>query len=183
MNTNNKSRWFGAIIILLLLINAATIIFLLIGKNKHHLPPPQNGGAFGFLVKELALDSNQKNEYQKLRDQHRNSVEGLRTQLKNNKDSLFNLLKKSNVTDENVHPKLDSIASLNRKIDEITFIHFKQVRAICNPQQQMKFDEVIAQAMQIQAPKQEPSHHSPPPNKDRLPREEEPEDGPPPPHN
>ena len=158
MNTNNKSRWLGAIIILLLLINAATIIFLLIGKNKHHLPPP-NGGAFGFLVKELALDANQKNQYQKLRDQHRNSVEGLRTQLKNTKDSLFDLLKKSNVTDVNVHQKLDFIASLNSKIDEITFSHFKQVRAICNPQQQLKFDEVIAQAMQIQAPKQQPSHH------------------------
>lgn len=182
MNTNNKSRWLGAIIILLLLINAATIIFLLIGKNKHHLPPPQNGGAFGFLVNELALDANQKNEYQKLRDQHRNIVEGLRMQLKNNKDSLFDLLKKSDVTDENVHQKLDSIASINRKIDEITFAHFKQVRTICNIQQQMKFDEVIAQAMEIQAPKQEPSHHHPLPNGYRLPREGQREDGPPPQH-
>ncbi len=179
MNTNNKSRWFGAIIILLLLINAATIFFLFIGNNKHHLPPPQNGGAFAFLVKELALDSNQKNEYQKLRDRHRISVEGLRMQLKNDKDSLFNLLKFSNVTDVNVHQKLDSIAFLNRKIDEITFSHFKQVRAICNPQQQIKFDEVIAQAMQMQAPKQENPHHRPPPNGDRPPRGDEPEDGPP----
>ena len=182
MNTNNKSRWFGAIIILLLLINAATIIFLFIGKNKHHLPPPQNGGAFAFLVKELALDSNQKNEYQKLRDQHGNSVEGLRMQLKNNKDSLFDLLKVSSVADANVHQKLDSIASLNRKIDEITFSHFKQVRAICNPQQQIKFDEVIAQAMQMQAPKQEHPHRRPPPNGEKPPREDDPEDGPPPHH-
>lgn len=182
MNTNNKSRWFGAIIILLLLINAATIVFLFIGKNKHHLPPPQNGGAFAFLVKELALDSNQKNEYQKLRDQHRNSVEGLRMQLKSNKDSLFDLLKVSSVADANVHQKLDSIASLNRKIDEITFSHFKQVRAICNPQQQIKFDEVIAQAMQMQAPKQEHPHHRPPPNGEKPPREDDPEDGPPPHH-
>lgn len=182
MNTNYKSRWFGAIIILLFLINAATIIFLLIGKNKHHLPPQQNGGAFGFLVKELALDSNQKKEYQKLRDQHRNSVEGLLMQLKNNKDSLFDLLKISNVADSNVHQKLDSIASLNRKIDEITFSHFKQIRAICNPQQQIKFDEVISEAMRMQAPRQRHPHHPPSTNGEKPPRDDEPEDGPPPHH-
>ena len=176
MNSNNKSRWLGVIIILLLLINAATIVFLLVGKNRHH--PPQNGGAFAFLVKELNLDSNQKNEYKKLRDQHRNSVDELRLQLKHNKDSLFDLLKISDVADANVNRKLDSIALLNRKIDEITFSHFKQVRAICNAQQQEKFDEVIAQAMQMQAPKeQHPPHH--PPDGYRPPREDEPEDGPP----
>ncbi len=179
MNTNSKSRWFGAIIILLLLINAATIVFLFIGKNKHHLTPPQNGGAFAFLVKELGLDTDQKNEYQKLRDQHRNSVEGLRMQLKKNKDSLFDLLKVSSVADANFHQKLDSIASLNRKIDEITFYHFKQVRAICKPRQQIKFDEIISQAMQMQASREQHSHHRPPPNGDKPPIDDESEDRPP----
>ncbi|MFY7963651.1 MAG: hypothetical protein ACOVO1_02035 [Chitinophagaceae bacterium] len=69
------------------------------------------------------------------------------------------------------------MASINKKIDEITFAHFKEVRAICNAQHKKKFDEIIVKALKMQARKG--SRHRPPPMEEgRPPREEMENDGP-----
>jgi Spy/CpxP family protein refolding chaperone len=179
MNTNNKSKLFSIIIIALLLINTVAVSFLLLKKDKHRLPPPhpqQQGGAFNFLVKELKLDSSQIQQYQALRENHKNSADSIRQQKRKLKDSLFQLLKQHISSDVAVQQQLNAIAQNERYLDEITFNHFKQVRAICNAQQQTKFDEVIATAMRMQAPqRQHPLHH---PNSGRPPRGEEPDDRP-----
>jgi hypothetical protein len=174
MNTNNKTKLFSIIIIALLIINTIAVSFLLLNKDKHHLPPPQQqGGAFHFLVTELKLDSSQIKQYQLLRDKHKNCTDSIRKETRDLKDSLFHLLKQHHSSDIVVQQQLDAIAQNERNLDEITFKHFKQLRAMCNAQQQEKFDEVIALAMRMQAPPQQhPPHH---PNDGRPPRGEYPD--------
>jgi len=183
MNANNKSRFFSIIIVLLLLINTGAITFLLLKKRQNNLPsiPPPPGDAFNFLVRELKLNPSQISNYHTLKENHHELVELLRDKLKNNKDSLFQLLKSNNIGDISVQVKLDSIASINKQIDEITFNHLKQVRSLCNINQQQKFDKIIAQAMHIQAQGKPP--HFPPKNEEEQ-REanENEEDLPPPPN-
>lgn len=184
MNTNIKSKLFSSTIILLLLVNTAAIAFMLLNKNKktkHPAPIEQQGNAFVFLVKELKLDSNQIQQYTTLLNAHRASADSIKIIKRQAKESLFSLLKTSNETDANVQLQLNNIAQLERSFDEITFAHFKKVRALCNTQQQAKFDEVIATAMKMQAPQ-----HRPPPHDRRPPEDREqngiPEDDNRPPH-
>jgi hypothetical protein len=43
---------------------------------------------------------------------------------------------------------LDSMAAAQRRIDSVTFTHFQELRGICTPPQQEKFDEVIGEALE-----------------------------------
>ncbi len=173
MDTNNKSKFFTILVVGLLLLNTSVVVFLLVKRDKHHPPPhpQQQGGAFNFLVKELSFDSAQIKQYQGLRNNHKQTMDSIRNEMRVVKDSLFNLLKTNNSSDVIVQQKLNCIAQSERCIDEITFNHFKRVRAICNVAQQTKFDEVIATAMKMNAPQ----HQSPPPRDGKPPRDEEPE--------
>jgi Spy/CpxP family protein refolding chaperone len=182
MNIIRNNKLLSTVIILLLVINATTIAFLMLRKDIHLLPPPpkQSSGAFNFLVKELKLDSTQIKVYQNLKEAHKENVDALREELKNTKDSLFELLKQVELSDIKVQSKLDSIALLNKRIDEITFSHFKQVRSICSDTQKKKFDEIIAEAMRMQGPQR--SQHQPPPPRNERERNGEPRDMPPPPN-
>ena len=161
MITNNKSKFFNILIVVLLLLNTVTVCFLLLRNDKHkHQPPHQQGGAFNFLVKELKLDSSQIKQYQSLRDNHKNKVDSIKEEIRDSKDSLFNLLKINNSNDSNVQQKLSIIALHERNLNTLTFNHFKLLRNICNTQQQIKFDEVIATAIKMSAPQ----HQEPPPH-------------------
>lgn len=136
------------------------------------MPPQQKSGAYGFLRKELQLDSAQIQQYQLLRDNHKKCADSIRQETIVLKDSLFQLLKQHISSDIAVQKHLTAIAQNERNLDELTFNHFKRVRAICNEQQQVKFDEVIATAIKMQAPQQHAPQH---PNDGRPPRDEEPE--------
>jgi Spy/CpxP family protein refolding chaperone len=181
MNFTNKNKIFSTVIILLLIINTATVTFLLLKKDRH-LPPPhqQMGNAFEFLVKELNMDSSQKNQYQLLKVKHKEAVDIYREQLKSTKNSLFKLLENAGVMDTSVQKYLNAVALINRQIDEITFSHFKQVRTICNPDQQKKFDKVIIRALEMQSPKG--LHRPPSKDEDRPPRDEQDPNHPPEPY-
>ena len=158
-----KSKLFNITIILLLLVNTVAVAFILLKKDKHRKPPPpqeQRGSAFDFLVKELKLDSNQISQYSELRGIHKNSADSILTIKRETKDSLFSLLKTNSAADANVQQQLNIIAQLERNLDELTFNHFKKVRALCTAQQQVTFDEVIAKALRMQA---QQKHRKPPP--------------------
>ena len=40
---------------------------------------------------------------------------------------------------------------LQKESDRITFVHFQKVRALCRPDQQTKFDEVIGEVLKMMA--------------------------------
>ena len=179
MNTFNKSRIFTIVILLLLIANIATLTFFWWQKDKNKLPPNpnKNGGPFAFLVKELALDSNQQAAYKELRDQHQQSMNSFRKESRDAKDSLFNLLKTSTTNDALVQETLKNIGEKEIAIQQHVFEHFKKVRALCNEEQKKKFDLVIKEAMRMianQRPQGPPKRHDgdgkenrPPPPHDR----------------
>lgn len=155
MNNTNKSRLLTIAIVLLIAANVvALVLFWRDKKSKDTdlLPPPmaQNGGsAFDFLTKELALDSNQIKAYSALRDEQRKNADPLKKAIRDAKDSLFGLLKKSPVNEADLQNALNKEGAAQIALDKSTFQHFQNVRKLCTPQQQLKFDSVIQQAMQM----------------------------------
>jgi Spy/CpxP family protein refolding chaperone len=55
-----------------------------------------------------------------------------------------------------VNELADSIVSIQKQIELVTFYHFQKVRAICTAEQQQKFDEVIDEAIRMLGPKPPP---------------------------
>jgi Spy/CpxP family protein refolding chaperone len=188
MNNVNKSRLLTIAVVSLLLANIGTLAFFWINRGRKHPPlemqRPSGGGGpvlFNFLVKELALDSLQIKAYEKLRDQHREQIESYRKQVRESKDALFDLLKQPNVSDAQLQQALDEVANKEKAMEKFVFQHFQQIRTICRPDQQTKFDSVIKQALRIgqQAGGSPPQRRGPPPNKEHRPDDHmPPPDGP-----
>ncbi|MGZ3904989.1 MAG: hypothetical protein ACXVC6_14910, partial [Bacteroidia bacterium] len=57
----------------------------------------------------------------------------------------------------------DSMAFYQVQMELLTYDHFKKIRAICKPDQQKKFDEVINKALEMMGPPRPGGPPPPPP--------------------
>ncbi len=176
MNPSSKNRLLVWLVALLLIANAATIAMFWLGKTKR--PPEPRRPESDFLVKELKLDSGQQAKFELLRKEHRSAVDSLRAKVKEAKDQLFDLVKDLAATDSMKQTAAAAVSVITEKIDLYTVEHFQKVRAICNPEQQKHFDEMLHQITSMMAP--------PPPKRPDRPGGSPPNgpegDRPPPPH-
>ncbi|MBK8494896.1 MAG: hypothetical protein IPL50_07620 [Chitinophagaceae bacterium] len=101
----------------------------------------------------MNLDTAQQESYKKLRDEHQEGVRDIRNNIQRKaKEALFDLLKKPNVSDSEIHIYSGRAAAADQQLDEFTFHHFQKLRAICTAAQQKKFDEIILEALRRMAP-------------------------------
>ena len=174
MNAPAKNKLLTWLVILLLIANTATITMFWLGKRK---PPPPKGTAHEFLVKELKLDAKQQVQLEVLVKEHREAAEKFREKIKEAKDSFFNLLQQPAVPDSIKRSAAAAVSAVTEQLDLLTLDHFQKVRALCTPDQQKIFDNIIHQVTRMMAPPQ-------PGGPGRGPQGPPPPDGerPPPPH-
>ena len=149
MNGLSKNKLLTWLVILLLIANAATIAMFWLGKPKR--PPAPQGTAIDFLIKELNLDAKQQEQFKKLAGEHRETAEKIREQVKEAKDSLFDLVKDPVTPDSVKETRVALVGKRLEQIDLLTLNHFQQVRQLCNPEQQKKFDKIIQQVLRMMA--------------------------------
>ena len=136
-------------VIVLFLLNLGTLAFLFIGKPHHPGPPPE-GGPAQFLIHELSLTSDQQKQFEKLKEEHHSRVMQLQDSLHTLHEAYFHELSASTTL---VADSLQKIMSQKQSsIELLTFDHFRKVRAICNAEQQKKFDKIIMEALQMMLP-------------------------------
>jgi len=146
---NSKIKFLYFIIIALLLTNAATLAFMFMHKPKHEGNPRE---VSRWLTEQLKLNAVQQEQYKVLQEEHRKNMENIHQQDRNLHDRYFQLLNGEAVDSVLVNQLADSIA-INRKQTELTtFYDFKKIRAICNAEQQKKFDEIIGEALRMMGP-------------------------------
>jgi periplasmic protein CpxP/Spy len=177
MTTSSKNKLLWALVILLLVANTISLIVFWSGNKQQQQQPAQRGQLGDFITRELGLDSSQQQQYGQLRQAHRAAAESFRTQINGQKDSLFALLKQGNPGDAAKNAATAKIAALTQQLELLHFNHFQQLRAICTPAQQQKFDNIlhdIVRRMSMPPPPRRPG--GPPPGEaGRMPP-----DGPPP---
>lgn len=170
MNSITKRRILNIAIVLLLLANIITIgLFWL--RQEHNKPPmpPNNreGGAAGFLIKELNLDSAQINTYLTLKEEHGKAAHESRNAVRLMKDTLFAYLQLPNTSDSSVQQIVQSLGAKEAAANLALFAHFKKLRALCNETQKKKFDEILFKAIHmIEDGKRQRIMQAPPPNND-----------------
>ena len=150
MNNFTNNRWLSVITLLLLTANIVTLAMLWTNKSiekKTTEFPPMAGQAFEFIIRELHLDSAQQETYTKLRLDHQANQKGIRDSINKAKDNLFELLKQIDVPDSVVSIYSSKVGQFEQQRDFTTFKHFQKLRAICNKEQQTKFDNIIQQVL------------------------------------
>jgi periplasmic protein CpxP/Spy len=135
-----KNNWLKYLVAIALIVNAATLIFFWYNR------PPQEGkrGANqgGMLVEELKLDKKQQALFQSLRVQHHQAHDSLLQLIAEERQVLYS--QKQAVNDTIVN----KIGLLQAEIERITYDHFKEVRKICTPEQQVQLDTLLGKTVQ-----------------------------------
>ena len=145
MSNLKNNRWLSVATLILLVANIITLTLLWTNKKNENaavkrMPP---GQVFQFLTNELQLTEQQQAAYRILRDQHQASQQQFRDSIRKAKDALFSLLKQPTVPDSLLQEYSKRATVYDQQLDMITFRHFQQVRALCDPTQQKKFDNII----------------------------------------
>ena len=144
---NNKTKFLYFIIIALLLMNAGTLTVMFMHSHPHDGNNLQEVSRW--LTEQLKLNAEQQEKYKALQDEHRKNMESIHEQDRNLHDRYFELLHGETIDSVRVNQLADSIA-INRKQTELTtFYDFKKIRAICNTEQQKKFDSIIGEVLKM----------------------------------
>jgi periplasmic protein CpxP/Spy len=169
MSNATNNRWLTIITLLLLTANIVTLALLWTNKKPDREqfnppPPPQQPGGqvFEFLTSELKLDSVQQLTYKKLREEHQLQTRPFQDSIGKAKDSFFVLLKEENVAEIKIKEYSKRIGDLEQQRDVFTFKHFQKLRAICNKEQQIKFDSIIQKVLRSMGGPKRPQ--GPPPS-------------------
>ncbi|RYY91820.1 MAG: hypothetical protein EOO11_22160 [Chitinophagaceae bacterium] len=171
----NKSRinWIVVGITLLVLLNIALLATIWLQKKEERVAAPgPRPGDENPLATELRFDSAQRRSFDTLRAAHLALMQGYRKQMRDARDHYFDGIKSGAAPDNRV---ASSMAALHTSMDSATYVHFAQVRALCNPQQQEAFDRLLRRIVNAAG---RPGPSGPPHN--RSPHDGPPEDGPPP---
>lgn len=141
MSTGTKNKLLIWLVALLLLANAATIAFFWLGRSKR--PPSPQGSARDYLVKELSLDTKQQAQFDELVKEHRTAADKVRPEIRKAKEAFFELLKQPGITDSARQAAARMVSVQTEALDLLTFAHFQKLRALCNNEQQKKFDAIV----------------------------------------
>ena len=147
MNPNTKNNLLTWLVVILILANLAVITLFWMAHHRRQqraVGTPQE-----FLVKQLGLNEKQQQQLHQLASEHHMQSEKIRGKIKDARDHFFDLLKQSNVTDSAKLEAAAPVADNLKQLDLLTFEHFRQVRMLCTPDQQKKFDEIINEVLQM----------------------------------
>jgi periplasmic protein CpxP/Spy len=154
MATLMKNRLFTWLLGLLLLANAATLVFFWVDRGR-----PDNGpkaGAAGFLIEQLNFNEQQQQQFEVLAKEHRLKAQELRPKIRAAKEAMFGLVKQQGVSDSVKQAAAEKASLYMKELDLYTLDHFEKVRAICDPRQQEKFDEILNQLTMVIANQRPP---------------------------
>ena len=143
MNNTGKNKIWIWLVILLVLANVGTLGFFWLSRPM----PPESPAKF--LSKELVFSLEQQKQFEQLVDQHRDSVRLWRDQLQSAKEEMYELVKEPTVSDSTEQAAVEKLSPTVEKIERLTLDHFQQVRLICTPSQQKKFDAVLQKMLRM----------------------------------
>jgi Spy/CpxP family protein refolding chaperone len=147
MNTIIKNKWFLFLLGFLFLANIALLLsFFVFGEKSGSDKGSQNSKQVsGYLSKELQLSKEQDEAFSQMKEEHFKTMKPLWAEIRQTKDSLFRQMSNPNIDDSLISAYTDRIAAKNKKSDELMFRHFRELRKLCTPDQQQKFDTLIPQ--------------------------------------
>ncbi len=140
MDSKKKFYWLWAAIVLLLCLNVATIGWVV---RKLETIPSSRQNPERFMARRLALTPQQLGQYQQSRSQMRRHTKPHEDSLRTLRSTLFGRIKQPAISDKEINRLLEQMNRHNSQITRLRFQHWQQVRALCKPDQQARFDQLI----------------------------------------
>jgi Spy/CpxP family protein refolding chaperone len=170
---NRLVAWFYVLMIILNLSTLITIWYIQINKPVPGQPPGTNQteNVQQFLNRELALTPEQKQRFREARERY---FEESRRKLEDIQLLSIDLLR------ESFSPSPDSmkakelarvIGDKQEKFELLTYYQFRDLYFICQPDQQMRFNALLSEIVEITRPGNVPrDKRYPPPPGERTPK-------------
>ena len=165
MKPIGKQTVLTILVLVLVALNIGLVTFMWYSQRPNH--GPEGPETANFLIKELRFDKTQEQQYLELQRQFMDSLEPIRDRERQTHDRFFSMMHAATPDSSLVSLTIDTMAHIRGLIEYQTFVHFRQVRALCNADQQKKFDNIIAETMRRMGPRpNRPPHgngeHRPP---------------------
>ncbi|MFY8036113.1 MAG: hypothetical protein ACOVMQ_03040 [Cyclobacteriaceae bacterium] len=139
----SREKLLTLAVISLLLINACTIGFFFFAKPPHGPGGPPPFGRMepkNQIVESLHFDQQQITDYENLISQHRQTIRELNDRMLEAKSSLYQSLAGGNGAMKD--SLINTLGSLQMQIETTHYNHFKDIKALCRPDQLAYFDKL-----------------------------------------
>jgi uncharacterized glyoxalase superfamily metalloenzyme YdcJ len=154
MSTTSKTKILTAAVIVLLLANIAMLVFFLNSKGNH-----RKGGTSGrdamvkeFLKSEIAFTPAQLQQYDTLSKQHKEKVKIYMDSMQGCKESYLKELGGNAFTDSAITITAEKNASMQKGMEIKMLNHIREIRKLCTPAQQPKFDSLFYKMLSRKKP-------------------------------
>ena len=136
-----KTNWLKYLVAIALVINAATLIFFWVNRppNGENKPPSRPERV---LIESLKMDEKQEAIFKLLRVQHHQTHDSLLQIIADQRQVLYS---QKQVANDSI---LQQIGLLQQQIERVTYDHFKEIRKICTPKQQVQLDTLLGKTVQ-----------------------------------
>ena len=150
INKQNRSKIFLSIIGILLIANIAMVSFFLMKKDddkQRGKRPDRRAMIADFLKKDIGFDMVQLQQYDTLSNLHKEDMKKMFDSLGMAKDKQFNELVTGNFSDSVMNVVAEKSAESQKIMELLMFNHLKNIRMLCKPDQQAKFDSLFVKVL------------------------------------
>lgn len=140
--SQTKYKWMVFLVLILLISNMVLAFFLFFANDKREKKKENPDEWAMKIYNEIGLDTTQITLFKKEKDDFFSTMRPIWNENKKAKDSLYQHLA-SNLSDSTVNDLLEKIKTTNHFSDSFTYAHFTKLRALCTPEQQVRFDTII----------------------------------------
>jgi hypothetical protein len=150
-----KTTFLWGAIVILFLLNAATLFFVVFNRQAGHHPlrPPEGDRRFDEqVIRTLQLSPEQMDRFEVLKREHHRQMLALDEATAGPFGAYFSMLLSGNADSLQKDSLEQDIAGIYLEKVSLTYAHFEQLKAICTPEQQRRFEQLIPSLMQVITP-------------------------------
>lgn len=146
---DNSKKIFILIIAILLVANSALLVlyFQQSSSQMQHFRQDRKAYIAAFLKKDIGFSQDQLLKFDTLSDNHRKKISLLFDQQRENKSVQFKELVTGNFSDTTINTVAEASAAIQKKAEVLLFIHMKNIRLLCTPQQLPSFDTLFVKVL------------------------------------
>lgn len=150
INRPSSSKPLIVIIAILLLTNIGGLAYYIANKprpKKSNTSQQWKNAMANYLKTDIGFDTVQLRQYENLKVEHRKTLDTLFDQLRTEKENRLVFLADRDYADSAITQAVNSSAEKQKMLDMHMLTHLKDVRALCNREQQSRFDTSIYKVM------------------------------------
>jgi hypothetical protein len=145
MSTMTRSKWF--LISFAILLVANVVLLFMVFNRPSAQSADKRLSPSGQMIRDLALDSTQQILFKQQKDSFFKDMKPLWEDIRMSKFELYRLVGDTTASDSTIE-RLAYVIGVKTSISEAKqFKHFRHLRMLCTPEQQVRFDTLIPQLM------------------------------------